>query len=176
MAFVRLAIGVVVLVALWLLGRGLASLRAKRPENVIRYEGDLLGPGVLSAVFGIAFVGMRLFNLPGWTGNGPWFLAGAMLVGATFLALLVFRYSIVLTPEAILEKRIFRSGRRRIEWKSVRSWKAGRKAGEIVLKVDGAKSFCLAPIFKEGFDAFLFAIDARNIPHADDSMSILTGD
>jgi hypothetical protein len=166
MKFAQLAILLICAVGSWLLGRALGKLRGARPENVIWYEGDLLGCAMLSVALGIGFIFAQIFDASEFDKNLPWTLAVLMFLGGTFLSLLVFRYSVVVTADAILEKHVFHSGSRRVEWKSVRSWRAGRRAGSIILQLEPDGRFELASTFKEGFDALLDAVDMRNIPEA----------
>jgi hypothetical protein len=168
MAFVRLALGLGALWGLWMSGRWVGGfLRGERPGNVIRYEDDFMSFAFLSLLFAIGFTVAWLLHVKGWEdGRGSLALAAFMMANAVFFMLLLFRFSIVIEPDEIAIKYILRPGWRRIPWISIRSWKAGRKAGSIVFDLEPKGRLELRSVFKDGFDALLDAVDARNIPES----------
>jgi hypothetical protein len=167
MALIRLVLGIGVMIAIWMLGRFAANLRGARPPNTIRYEGDLLGVAALNLAFGIGFVLAYILDLPGWRGIGPIFLAACTLLASACISLAAFRFEMVVSPDDLSIQHAFSPGRRSVPWTSVLGWKLGRKSNCIILFLDSGTRLRLTPAFKEGFDCFLDALDARNVSQSE---------
>jgi hypothetical protein len=162
----RLALFLAGSALVWMAGIGLAKLRGPRPENVIWYDGGQLGIGAFGVPFGLAAIAARLMHVPGWDNDIAWWLAAICFATTILMALVVFRYRVVVLPDAIIETRVLRPGSRRVEWRDVVSWQAGRRPGSVILKLRTVGRFEFATVFKAGSETLLAAIDARNIPEA----------
>lgn len=143
-------------------GNLLAGLRGRRPDQVVWYSGSVLGIGILGVPFGLAAIGASLLHVKGWEGAVSWWFGVAGFLLSALTALIVFRYRVVILPDALVETRVFRIGVRRIPWNSIKSWRPGRRAGSVILET--SPDFSFAPIFKDGSDALFDAIDEHQIP------------
>jgi len=162
----RLAIAAIVGSVVWWSGIALAKLRGVRPENVVWFEEGTLGIGIFGIPFGVAAVVARLTRVHGWDSDVVWVLSAICFAMTAVMALIVFRYRLIFTSEGLMETRVFRSGSRRIEWTSVKSWRSGRKPGSVILQLRPRGKFEITSAFKTGIDALYEEIDARNIPSA----------
>jgi|688.fasta_scaffold190912_3 hypothetical protein len=159
----RVAALIIGMTIVWYLGIAISKFRGEKPNNVIWYEGSVLGVGLLGVPFGIAAIAARLSNVPGWNSDIAWLVAALCFADTLLMALIVFRYKIIVLDDMLIETRVLRLGNRRVDWKKVRGWRAGAKAGSVILELDPQGKFEFAPIFKEGSEALFDALDAHGI-------------
>jgi hypothetical protein len=157
-------VAIAVAAAFAFLGVRLGRLRGPRPPNVVRYNDELFAFAGVSVGFAVDICIGQSFAPSLFEKGLPAALVSFFVLGAAFFLVLAIRYVVVLTPERIVEKRVFRNGWRVVEWGAVLSWKLGRKPGSIILTLATGRLFELAPVFKEGINDFYDAINSRAIP------------
>ena len=125
-----LALGVYLV---WMAGRAVASLRGPRPDNVIWYPGDQMAVGLAFIPFGLAAIWARHAGVEGWEDAPALWLAGVCFALAAMMALIVFRYRLTLTDEALIERRIILPGVRRVPGQSPLAVEGGTEISSSVV-------------------------------------------
>ena len=131
---------------------------------MLRPPGFPLGMALLFFAFGCGFVVLQRLQLPTWHGPLALILTGTMFALAAFFAFTVcLGRSIILEPDAIVERRPWGLGQRRTPWSAVHGWSGTPWVG-VVLHLEPSGSLAVS-LFMEGFGDLLTAIEARGVPN-----------